>query len=65
MNNDIKNLYDLISHMQTQIDVLNDKIERQDQELVLLRNDFETVKNEGCWLSKQTATHLGGDHKHE
>lgn len=51
--------------MQTQIDVLNDKIERQDQELVLLRNDFETVKNEGCWLSKQTATHLGGDHKHE
>lgn len=36
-----------------------------EQEITLLRADFELVKNEGCWLSKQTADHLHGGHSHE
>jgi hypothetical protein len=29
-------------------------------EITLLRNEIELVKNEGCWLSKNNATHLHG-----
>lgn len=36
-----------------------------DQEITLLRREFELVKNEGCWLSKQNADHLHGGHSHE
>ena len=40
---------------------LEDMVERLSQELTLLRNEFELVKNEGCWLSKNNAAHLHGD----
>lgn len=40
---------------------LEDMVEYLSQELTLLRNEFELVKNEGCWLSKNNAAHLHGD----
>ena len=52
--------------------VLTDKIknlaelvEQLSQELTLLRTEFELVKNEGCWLSKNNSTHLHGSVKDE
>lgn len=44
---------------------LEDLVEQLFQENTLLRADFELVKNEGCWLSKQDADHLHGDTKYE
>ena len=44
---------------------LEDFVEQLFQEHTLLRADFELVKNEGCWLSKQDADHLHGDIKYE
>jgi hypothetical protein len=44
---------------------LEDLVEQLFQENTLLRADFELVKNEGCWLSKQDADHLHGDIKYE
>ncbi len=58
-------IYNLVEQLQKHISLLTEKVEQQGQELVLLRNDFELVKNEGCWLSKQNADHLQGGHDHE
>jgi hypothetical protein len=58
-------IYDLVEILQKRIDILEKTVIKQDQELVLLRNDFEIVKNEGCWLSKQNSEHLHGGHTHD
>lgn len=58
-------IYDLVEQLQQEIVELKNTVERQDQELTLLRADFELVKNEGCWLSKQNADHQSGGHTHE
>lgn len=55
----------LVEKLQQEVEELKSTVERQNQELVLLRNDFELVKNEGCWLSKQNTDHLHGGHTHE
>lgn len=58
-------IYDLVEQLRQEIIELKSTVERQDQELTILRADFELVKNEGCWLSKQNADHLHGGHTHE
>lgn len=58
-------IYKVVVQLQKEIIELKSTVERQDQELVLLRSDFEMVKNEGCWLSKQNADHLHGGHTNE
>lgn len=40
---------------------LENLVERLTLEVTLLRTEFELVKNEGCWLSKNNAAHLHGD----
>lgn len=47
----------LVKELNTERQERKDDVERLEQELTLLRNEFETVKNEGCWLSKQNSTH--------
>ncbi len=59
---DLKILFNLVERLQQEMTELKDTVEHQNQELVILRNDFELVKNEGCWLSKQNADHLHGGH---
>ena len=44
---------------------LEELVEQLSQELTLLRTEFELVKNEGCWLSKNNSTHLHGNIKDE
>jgi hypothetical protein len=51
-------IYDLVEKLQEKLETLTNRVEKQDQELVLLRNELEMVKNEGCWLSKQNADHI-------
>lgn len=51
-------IYEVVEKLQEELEALTKRVEQQDQELVLLRNDFEMVKNEGCWLSKQNADHI-------
>jgi hypothetical protein len=58
-------IYNLIARLEEKINNLINSTERQEQELTLLRNEFELVKNEGCWLSKQNPDHVHGDFKHE
>lgn len=58
-------IYDLVEHLQKELKELKNTVEQQNQELTLLRADFELVKNEGCWLSKQNSDHLHGGHGHE
>jgi hypothetical protein len=40
---------------------LENLVEQLSLEFTLLRTEFELVKNEGCWLSKNNAAHLHGD----
>jgi hypothetical protein len=47
------------------IEKLEELVEQLSQELALLRNEFELVKNEGCWLSKNNSDHLHGEKKYE
>ena len=48
----------LISEKIKNLEIL---VERLSLEVTLLKTEFELVKNEGCWLSKNNAAHLHGD----
>ena len=43
--------------LQEQIYELRDQIRELQMENTLLRNDLDTIKNEGCWRFVENATH--------
>ena len=65
MQNELEWVQEQIYELQNTVQELKSTVEQLFQENTLLRADFELVKNEGCWLSKQDADHLHGDTKYE